>query len=247
MKLPALLTLLVGCWLVTGCQHGPPLSKEQEQRYGELLRLGKVRTDFHRGTKLSVGEQIEVMALADRCGVQDVGKITTKKMALVEDSVIVVDGVDRLDGRDRIIDRVAVYRADATWGPDSDSPSFLRIGRFCAEADQKRVLRFRIFKFWGAPAEISMPESMDPMVADRIIGLLATNEVQYSDPSGRTKAKFERYPKSGVRPAALEVVELGNSFVLSFNYSDVLDGVLHFRLEDGTVVIDRLDASYRLF
>jgi hypothetical protein len=138
MRLPALLTLLVGCWLVAGCQHGPPLSKEQEQRYGEMLRSGKVKTEFDPGANLTSGQQVEVVALAEQCGIKDPANISTSIDPVSRELVIGGYSRERMDGRNRSFEHVWIFKRD--WRDGAGIPNGKWLGQFwCSDSGPRLI------------------------------------------------------------------------------------------------------------
>ena len=154
MKMPVLSLLCAVGILLAGCQNPSPLSPTERARYGEMLRSGKVRTSFEKGARLSVSRQLQVLALAERCGIREPSVIRSGRTVPIDGLVVWIDGADRVEGRSRFFEQITIYEAGWIKGWEDKVENIHRVGRFWANGDDRKTVHLRRYEFWGKPIEI---------------------------------------------------------------------------------------------
>jgi hypothetical protein len=177
MRLSRLFTMLVGCWLSTGCQHGPSLSAEQERRYGEMLKSGKVRTEFDPAASLTPDEQIKVLVLAERCGIKDPTAIAASLNPVTRGLELAVSSRDRIDGRNRSFDSVWIFKRD--WRDGAGVPNGKWLGQFWCADDGPSTSLMRRYEFRGTPIEVQIFGDLSMELADEIVSRIDHRRMRF--------------------------------------------------------------------
>ena len=255
MKMPVLSLLCAVGILLAGCQNPSPLSPAEKARYGEMLRSGKVRTSFEKGARLSVSRQLQVLALAERCGIREPAVINSGRTVPIDGLFVSVDGADRVEGRSRFFEQITIYEAGWIKEWEDKVENIQRVGRFWADGDEKRTRHLRRYDFWGKPAEISISKSVDVPLADQIMSSLDAKKVRFLPRSSSltpgllqrpssVQLRFEGLEEREFRPESVSKDSSDGCYELGFSSPSRGDIVLRIRLEEASVVIVRIADVY---
>jgi hypothetical protein len=244
MKMPVLSLLCAVGILLAGCQNPSPLSPAEKARYGEMLRSGKVRTSFEKGARLSVSRQLQVLALAEGCGIREPSVIRSGRTVPIDGLVVSVNGADRVEGRSRFFESIPIYEAGWIKEWEDKVENIQRVGRFWADGDEKTMEHLRRYDFWGKPIEISISQSVDVASADRIVALLDAKRVRFPGESAgmpsADRLEFDGLAERGFQPVGISKSSSEGCYGLGF-YSPSRGSLsLDVRLEEESVVVESI-------
>ena len=143
-----------------------------------------VKTDLANGAYLSPSEVRQVVALAKKCGIADVGEVSTFHYLPVGGKGISVKSTERVDGRNVSYDRVEVHKTG--WNSSTASSNKVkRDGNFWCNVGGKYTTLFRSYEFKTRTIKIQIGKGVDIALDDQIIGLFVQNKVQVDNDFNR--------------------------------------------------------------
>ena len=187
------------------------------------------KTKFIKDAELSVAEMNQVVALAFQCGIPDVERIETFRYLPGPVRGIAVKTKERRSGRSVTYD--TVYLGRNGWNSTAPDAKAKRLGAFWVNEPYLNTYLLREFKIGNKAVRVNIGESVDIVLADKVIPSVVAGKVQFEN--DWVRGEFQGLDLS--EPASIDKSWNGDGYELRYD-KPIMKGLL-FKVENGDILI----------